>query len=1338
MKRLLEQKAKLSTQRDRILNERSLINATLNADQTALEDVQKALTLLDAEYNRIQSVVERIQKETADISAKQAGEETQLSMLKARKEELEKEISNLSGFAFGKKRELRNLLEQNATAIASAENNCLALKKQIVVLEADPVFSERQSLLTKIHTLDGQCQNLQQSVSQYQSKAEQAQAELLQIEEELTAVNLSIEALRQKEIELAVQKAAEKASCITPLAETPTAKQGPDPKPSSIHPVFRKLEALFPEHKVFALDSIDSTLREQLASMYQSQGYRTVEELLSAHGFSLISGDEVKKIRSFVLYTPGNEPDIIRPKVESMLRLLEQYYPNKTIPRGIQQDHKSLSQTISGLYQWLGYSDIGSMLEAYGFRYLVGSSGRPENDYDAVIDALIAKYRNLPKPKNMGILLYDNPEFKSSLKTLQNKAPELFGMSLKKYFEELGLFEEKNSVSTSHAPAKTGSGTMQDAAFAALSDLYVQLDPAVYGSFQDACQQLSSYTVKKNKAGQLYIFRALSAPKQVTIPYGINFISDDAFAGQTAIETLVFPSTLEKIGNNAFSGCANLKSIQFAEGLTTIGNRAFEDCCKVANISIPRSVDTIGTYAFRNCSSLTNVTFGNPAGVYDDHVFEGCPWKPDDPTELNLDVDHFLYETDRKNLVTITGYTGTASILQIPQKLGGKPVVAIGKSAFEGNDYLREVSMPDTVSSLQNYAFRDCEKLEKVMLSNSISRLYASTFSGCRSLKSINLPDQLSELKRGTLKDAPLTSLHIGKSLQQIHPSLFYHGEYDAFTGELISCRSINHITVDPDNAYLSADGCCVFSADGSKLYAALGNLQNYEVPQGVVKISSGAFERLTCLTDVTFPETLEVIGESAFSQTALRRIHFGSGMRSIEDSAFAYCQKLSSAVFDTGIESIGKFAFAGCPLAAVSLPASVRSLGSECFPCFSAYDQHMRDFRIAEDNPWLKADGSALYQISEDAVTLCAFYGHTYRQQVFSLWNNQPDSPAYLVAEGTTVIGQGAFRNCPNIGEVILPYGLLRIEDHAFDGCTNLKTINIPETVTQIGAYAFFGCNISSIEIPASVREIQDGAFSMGYEWDEADSSLTQIHIAQEHPLFCVINNSLFRRRNGLELIAYFGKDALITIPESTTRIGACAFYKTSISEVSIPASVQSIGEKAFHRCHHLKRLIIGLSAPQNKIKQATIYIPEPTANIFGLQDLSERDQFMDCIRIDGSGVLFDFVKYDGLFDTISKQKDRILVATDRLKSAVELIPHYRNRYLSYLQSHAESAVKIVITDDDLEGLNTLAELGVFTGNNISQVIDLATAAGKADIASYLMNYKHTAIGFTEFDWEL
>lgn len=208
----------------------------------------------------------------------------------------------------------------------------------------------------------------------------------------------------------------------------------------AIEKAFEKLEKLYPEHKVFALDNIDKKLRADITELFHRAGYQSDKEMLAAYDFEFISGDEVKKIRSHVIYTPGNEPEIIKPKIESMLRRLNEAYSNHVIPDTLTKNHKNLSGTVSGLYQWLGYSDAVTMLKAYGYTYTPASGGRDaKNNYEDIINSLIAKYRTSEKPENMVALLRENPDMKGPLKTLQNNQYEILGMTLGVYLKKVGV-----------------------------------------------------------------------------------------------------------------------------------------------------------------------------------------------------------------------------------------------------------------------------------------------------------------------------------------------------------------------------------------------------------------------------------------------------------------------------------------------------------------------------------------------------------------------------------------------------------------------------------------------------------------------------------------------------------------------------------------------------------------------------------------------------------------------------------------------------------------------------------------------------------------------------------
>ena len=385
--------------------------------------------------------------------------------------------------------------------------------------------------------------------------------------------------------------------------------------------------------------------------------------------------------------------------------------------------------------------------------------------------------------------------------------------------------------------------------------------------------------------------------------------------------------------------------------------------------------------------------------------------------------------------------------------------LSIEKGSFKGNDYVKEVYISDQIASVNGDVFKECRNLEKVHISESVTSLTATTFAGCTSLTEVNIPDAMTEIQRGLFKDAPLTTLYIGKGTKKISSDAFYKGTADFATGMYFKKKSLENLIIDTGNETFCAEGTTLLSKDGKTLIAELGDPVCAVIPEGVEEISASAYEKLSSLCEVVLPSTLKKIGEKAFAGTNLTSVELPKSLEVIGTQAFSFCRSLSALDINEGLRVIGAQAFEGCPIEDVYIPASVESIGNDSFLAISTYQgQIVQRFRVDTANVHLVADGIALYQKAKDAMTLVKAY---YTGLRLKPNEEGPEPIDYQILEGTTVISPQSFARCNNLKSVVIPEGVRSIGDMAFWDCSKLTQIHIPESCKEVSPRAFFGIKI-------------------------------------------------------------------------------------------------------------------------------------------------------------------------------------------------------------------------------------------------------------------------------------
>ncbi len=287
--------------------------------------------------------------------------------------------------------------------------------------------------------------------------------------------------------------------------------------------------------------------------------------------------------------------------------------------------------------------------------------------------------------------------------------------------------------------------------------------------------------------------------------------------------------------------------------------------------------------------------------------------------------------------VTITGLTDKAgSDLVIPPELAGYPVIAIGNSAFYSNNVIETVTIPASVKLIDVSAFKNCEKLKSAVFEENspVKVIYDNTFSGCINLESVILPDSLECIESEAFSDCKkLKSIDLPETLVYIRYGVFFNsgiesdkskyedgalyignwlisvdsekrGKFtvkdgtgsasaDAIAGceyiteviipasligemsEFYACDSLEAITVDEKNsAYCSEDGV-LFNKDMTEIirYPINKPDSKYEIPDGVVTVSDGAFDYCKNLRKILIPASVKNIDLSYCS--SLKRIEY-------------------------------------------------------------------------------------------------------------------------------------------------------------------------------------------------------------------------------------------------------------------------------------------------------------------------------------------------------------------------------------------------------------------------------------------------------------------------------
>ena len=320
-------------------------------------------------------------------------------------------------------------------------------------------------------------------------------------------------------------------------------------------------------------------------------------------------------------------------------------------------------------------------------------------------------------------------------------------------------------------------------------------------------------------------------------------------------------------------------------------------------------------------------------------------------------------------------------------------------------------------------------------------------------------------------------------------------------------------------------------------------SVKTVEIESGVTNICSYEFYYCDSLTSITLPNSITSIGYIAF----------------------AFCTSLASITIPDSVTSIGVSAFFKCEsLTSITIPDSVISIGNQAFH----YCSNLKSISVSSGNPNYLSDTDGVLYNKNKTELVC-----------FPAGNDITD---FLIPDGITIIGKGAFAYCTSLTSITFPDSLTSIEDRAFLYCASLTSVTIPDSVTSIGDQAFSNCtSLISITIPDSVTSIGDSAFvgCSSLTNITVPSCITSIRTAFPSSYYKLTTAIIDEGVTGVPDSLFSGCSSLtsVTIPDSVTSIGVSAFYGcTNLTSVTIPGSVTSVGDYAFYQCTSLTSITI------------------------------------------------------------------------------------------------------------------------------------------------------------------
>lgn len=480
--------------------------------------------------------------------------------------------------------------------------------------------------------------------------------------------------------------------------------------------------------------------------------------------------------------------------------------------------------------------------------------------------------------------------------------------------------------------------------------------------------------------------------------------------------TFTIPEKVTEIAPNAFAE-AKVKVLTIPDNVTTLGKYSFYDCCDLEKVTIGKGITYIPDSAFYCSGELMTVTING------------------DVTEFGKGA--FLYA----DLIRIN----------IPES-----VKKINANAF-GLTSLNQIHLPRNLEEIGFCAF-ESTPITSLTIRGGV-KLGTGCFNACYKLSNISILEGTTDLPTACFAGTAISSIHLPASLKTIGEQAFY------------GCDNLKEVSLSSDNPNFLVENNILYSKDKKRLIIfPIGRqeINDFNVPEGVEIIGTGAFGYASYLNKITLPQSVDSIAPAAFYASALTEIKIPEKVTTIPRFAFQGCINLIKVELPEDIHTIGESAFRYCEnLSDFSLPKKLLVIGPYAFNQALLVGEK---FHLPEN----------VKSIGEHAFDYSGISGsNIVIPPSLTDWGND----SFLKAghhEKVTIMSscptpEYAFALNTGIKEVYIGASVKKIGNNLFDTYSELAAIEkvtLEEGIEEIGKYCFPGLYEEFI-LPNSVRKV-------------------------------------------------------------------------------------------------------------------------------------------------------------------------------------------------------------------------------------------------------------------------